>query len=234
MMFGTPLACKTGMKTKLLCPLLLAIALIPAAAHAQDEPEAASEAPPAEAEGPPAEAEATAEPEPSKAAPPAEAVAPSADEAASPKPAEPEQPPAPRPAAAPAEPSAPVSVATSSECECPAEPEQRLGRRHDGFYLRGSLGHGLMWAKFSEGLLADDRMEGHGGSFDLQMGGTLLPGFVLGGGLFISGMPHEDVRAADEPVDEDNPGSLGTIALGPFVDYYPDPESGFHFGIEGS
>ena len=119
----------------------------------------------------------------------------------------------------------------TAEAEKPPEPKPkpRTGRVHDGFYLRGSIGHGWMGTKFSEGLLTDRRFGGECGAFDLQLGGSPSPGFVLGGGLFVTGMQHDDVRRFGD-AEGDEPGTVGMIAIGPFIDYFPDPKGGFHVG----
>ena len=115
--------------------------------------------------------------------------------------------------------------------EKPAPAEKTTRRLHDGFYLRGSLGQGWFGSKFTDGLLADSTIAGAGGAFDLQLGGTPARGLVLGGGLFLNGMDHEDVRPPDTSrYTYDGPGSVGFVAVGPFIDYFPDPKEGFHFG----
>ncbi len=115
--------------------------------------------------------------------------------------------------------------------EKPAPVEKTTRRLHDGFYLRTSLGHGWFGTKFTDGLLEDSTIGGDGGAFDLQLGGTPARGFVVGGGLFLNGMDHEDVRpVGTSRYDYDGPGSIGLLAVGPFVDYFPDPKGGFHVG----
>lgn len=115
--------------------------------------------------------------------------------------------------------------------EEPSRPAEKVSRRvHDRLYLRASLGPGYMKTTFSEGLLASKELSGGAGAFDLQLGGTPAKGLVVGGGLFMSSLEHEDARPVAMALDESNPGSVGVVALGPFIDYYPDPKEGLHFG----
>ncbi len=115
--------------------------------------------------------------------------------------------------------------------EEPAPLEKTTRRLHDGFYLRGSIGNGWFGSKFSSGLLDDATVGGGSGVLDVQLGGTPARGLVIGGGLFLTGMEHEDVRPPNVPSARgDDPGAIGLVAVGPFIDYFPDPKEGFHFG----
>jgi hypothetical protein len=230
MRVGMPLASGAFVRTFVLAFAILSLTVVPAFARAQvdsedalEESEATSdevtpdEATPAEEE--PAEAGASTEvsgsPEPQA----------TRAEASEPEPAPP--PPATKKVAEVKIYADSVTVVTSP---APPEVEKPAGRLHDGFYLRGSLGPGWLWTSFSDGLLAGGTIRGNGGGGDIQLGGTFTPGLVVGGGLFLTGMEHEDVRPAGEAVDDYDPGNVGMVAIGPFVDYFPDPKRGLHFG----
>ena len=116
------------------------------------------------------------------------------------------------------------------ETTAPSAPPSTSRRVHDRFYLRGSIGVGHMAVRFTPDLLEDDRVHGRSSSFDLQLGGTPTRGLVVGGGLFLQSMRHDDLEATGASPDDDSPGEVSLFALGPFVDFYPDPQQGFHFG----
>jgi hypothetical protein len=232
MRVGTPFALcpSTKMRITFIPSIILSFALVPTLGHAQVESEAAPDPPASsaseEATETGAPAEATEPPEPAAAEPePAEPVAAAPEEPD--KPNKPEPSPA-APATAPATIQTDAVVAPQPEAPPPA-PEP-AGHMHDGFYLRGSIGPGLLWTRFTNGILDEENISGRGGAFDLQLGGTPSPGLVVGGGLFFGGMEHEAVRPPGAAAEDGDPGSVGLMAIGPFVDYYPDPKGGLHFG----
>jgi len=227
---GTPLAPGGGVRILPISSAIFIVLLCPALAHAQSDWDDGSE----DAEvGADEEQEAADESaadvpdEPQSEAAGTEAPVPKARESEVPPP-----PPPPKGAKATKVEADTVIILQGqgeSAAEQPPKPKPRPGRVHDGFYLRGSIGHGWMGTKFSEGLLAERRLGGQSGAFDIQLGGSPSPGLALGGGLFISGMEHEDVRRFGDTEGGD-PGTVGMLAVGPFIDYFPDPKGGFHFG----
>ncbi len=83
---------------------------------------------------------------------------------------------------------------------------------HDGFYLRetASLGYATI---VSTGSVSPSRS---GGTFSVSgaIGGTLAPGFVVGGILGVS-----------------LAGAFQSPHLGPFIDWYPTAAGGWHTGL---
>ena len=139
--------------------------------------------------------------------------------------------PQPAPPATQGEAKAEADTGIVLKTEEPPPLEKTSRRVHDGLYIRTSLGQGWFTAKFTEGLLDDATVGGRGGAIDLQLGGTPASGLVVGGGLFLDGMDHHDLRPFGVSADEyDGSGTVGLVALGPFVDYFPDPKRGLHFG----
>jgi len=62
-----------------------------------------------------------------------------------------------------------------------------------------------------------------GVSAELLAGGSLFRGAALGGALLLDLAPSMDLGSGTNA-------PLGILLLGPFVDAFPDPESGWHFG----
>lgn len=108
-----------------------------------------------------------------------------------------------------------------------AEPGVHL---HDGFYMRISLGaNGLRSTVESD--RANDpekKVSGGGLAFDFLLGGSPMPGLVIGGALLIDTAPNPTVKADGDEIDSDFEASYGFF--GPFIDGYFDPEGGFHVG----
>ncbi|MGC4092879.1 MAG: hypothetical protein QM756_34340 [Polyangiaceae bacterium] len=111
--------------------------------------------------------------------------------------------------------------------------------RHDGFYLRLGLGGGFFagriaytWVENGE---RTSSITSHGGgvAFEFAMGGTVAPGLVIGGGIYSSSAQHANWNIPSSLSDklatgtiEGGQGSIGL--LGVIVDYYPNPQQGFH------
>lgn len=172
---------------------------------------------------------------------------PGAAPAPAPYPAPPEQAP---PAAA--QPTAPVPVETAPAGAPPGPPPQqqeptiyvaqpplpplypRTRLRHDGFYLRlnGGFGYGSTTAT-SDGSSAEYNL--HGGTYglDVLIGGTPGTGLVVGGGLFLQGYIDPGTSREGESfvnlAKRDSDG-VGLVMIGPFIDVFPNPYGGFHFG----
>ena len=107
-----------------------------------------------------------------------------------------------------------------------AEPET-----HDGFQFRGTLGGGYLHDSESlEGTPVDFErsVSGAAALVELYLGGTPVPGLVLGG--FLSGMsaPNPKAKFNGASVGSDDDATLGLGSIGPYVDYYPDVQGGLH------
>jgi len=69
---------------------------------------------------------------------------------------------------------------------------------------------------------------GGGLALDLMLGGTLSPGFVLGGSLFITTASKPNIEGPEVSGEID--GSLGSVMLLLFADVFPDPKGGLNVG----
>ncbi|MDF3071894.1 MAG: hypothetical protein K0R38_7495 [Polyangiaceae bacterium] len=100
---------------------------------------------------------------------------------------------------------------------------------HDGFYLRVAAGIGGGHASISSD--EGGRNFGVGGAglaLNLWMGGTPWRGIALGGLASWQGMSDGDTVVEGQ---ETGLGANGSVLLvGPFVDAFPDPLRGLHFG----
>jgi hypothetical protein len=111
---------------------------------------------------------------------------------------------------------------------------------HDGFYLRLGGGIGFVSDSFeSEAvpLLGDIEGTITGGAAvgELAIGGAVAPGVILGGGFYGHTLPSptaEDVEAGPVTIEEIEFESGNFVLLGPFIDYYFNPERGLH--LQGS
>jgi hypothetical protein len=123
-------------------------------------------------------------------------------------------------------------------------PVDRSIQRHDGFYLRIGFGVSHFTSTFrssatqsSTAPTIDGTGTGTSAALDFAIGGTVLPGLVIGGGIF------EDVSqkmwSRDVTVDGQSwlregwvlEYRLTALMLGPFVDWYFDDEQGFHVQV---
>lgn len=109
--------------------------------------------------------------------------------------------------------------------------------RHDGFYFRFGIGAGYGRAKTTGTLGSTDltaHYSGAGPAYELLFGGTVARGFVVGGGFL--GQDISDPSTTIESNDPSVPstlnvsGALGVLALGPFIDWFPDDTGGAHVG----
>jgi len=99
-------------------------------------------------------------------------------------------------------------------------------RRHDGFYLRlegGGLGFDTAQAHASPSLA---HLDGTSKQGFILIGGTPLPGLVLGGGLRQGTSHGTFVHGRDDGFRFD----AFTPGVGAFVDWYPSPTRGWHLG----
>lgn len=103
---------------------------------------------------------------------------------------------------------------------------------HDGFYMR--LGFGLGWGRVTSEI-GDLEVEysGSGWLLDMLFGGTIANTVVIGGGFLLHEISDPDVNVTSGEVDVavgEASGGLGVGTLGPFIDIFPDPNGGGHFG----
>jgi hypothetical protein len=113
----------------------------------------------------------------------------------------------------------------------PAPPRAARGvHLHDDFYLRLALGLGFSGALVSSNSksLGDYSFAGGGGAADVWVGGTPTPGLALGAALSVLGLNSAARRVDGNKISGDVSGTTGLIGF--FVDGFPDPERGFHFG----
>jgi hypothetical protein len=107
-------------------------------------------------------------------------------------------------------------------------------RFHDRFYLRLSLGGGTMG---TSGNLDPDNgvtFETRGGcvAFDVAIGGTPAPGFVIGGdyAFQMAFRPHFKTSSSSFSFEDDASANTVFGLFGFFVDWFPEPRGGFHVG----
>jgi hypothetical protein len=105
------------------------------------------------------------------------------------------------------------------------ESEKPDGRTHDGFYLRLALGAGTGTTEFGDAPGELSYAIETTGWLDVMMGGTPGPGLAVGGGMWMGGFDTSEWRG-----ENSDRGTVAIFAMGPFVDYFPDPREGFHFG----
>ncbi|HWA71183.1 MAG TPA: hypothetical protein VG937_02555 [Polyangiaceae bacterium] len=113
------------------------------------------------------------------------------------------------------------------ETQLPAGTPQP-GFVHDGFYLRVGLGGGYGKTSVQTDRVSqpDVSLHGFGAAFDAWFGWTLAPGLVLGPALSVSSQ-----RASSVAVGEQKSSGVATHALlGAFLDAFPNPHQGQHFG----
>lgn len=99
-------------------------------------------------------------------------------------------------------------------------------RTHDGFYLGLEGGFGYLNSSMKGGGY-EASLSGVTMASSLWLGGTLGP-VVIGGGFMYDSAFSPKGTQGGQTVNLTNV-SLHLIALGPFVDIYPDPNSGLHF-----
>ncbi|HEY3665107.1 MAG TPA: hypothetical protein VGL19_03865 [Polyangiaceae bacterium] len=202
------------------------------APHAVAAPMAAASAP-----GPVSPFTGQAQPAPALPPPPPPAAAPTASPDRLPLPPPPPPRAATGPAAAPEPAATPPAVESAPVrpgapgSDLPAPPRAARGvHLHDSFYLRmglGLAGSGALVSSDSKSL-GDYSFAGAGGTADLWIGGTPTPGLAMGAALSVLGLNSQSRSVDGKKISGDVSGSTGL--LGFFVDGFPDPERGFHFG----
>lgn len=100
---------------------------------------------------------------------------------------------------------------------------------HDGFYLRLAAGIGGGHASISNDSGGPNfGMGGAGLALNLWIGGTPWRGIALGG--MASGQVINDGNTVVEGRETQLGSGGGLFMVGPFVDVFPDPLRGLHFG----
>ena len=125
-----------------------------------------------------------------------------------------------------------AGVVVAAVCVLPAVCHaQSVPYTHEGFYLQMTLGGGYLGTSAS----ADgEALSLHGGAINgsLWIGGSLAPGFVLGGGtsssIAIRPKVKETVNGQVLDVGNVNAG-LQLNMIGLVSDFYPNPTKGLHF-----
>ncbi|MEZ4220962.1 MAG: autotransporter domain-containing protein [Polyangiaceae bacterium] len=108
----------------------------------------------------------------------------------------------------------------------PAAPPSDV-HNHDGFYLNLGLNFGysmVSWSVDGAGSLDQD-LSGLSSGFDLLIGGTPVPGLVIGGGLI--GVRTSDPKIKTGSVETTADGTMLLAGLSLFGQYYFDPAEGF-------
>lgn len=116
--------------------------------------------------------------------------------------------------------------------------------RHGGFYLAVDGGVGYLSA-WGTGPLGSASISGESQVADLALGGTIAPGLVLGGlargwttsGTFKGGptitattMYFQNGTRTTNNITLSGNARATSVELGAFLDWYPDPEKGWHVG----
>lgn len=100
---------------------------------------------------------------------------------------------------------------------------------HDGFYLRFgvAVGYSWGWGEVRSGPNAGQDLRRRGGALllELQAGGTVLPGLVVGAHLGLGG-GDANKTVDGEQVPDDIDASLGTLGI--FATFYPVPVRGLY------
>jgi hypothetical protein len=120
-------------------------------------------------------------------------------------------------------------------------------RYHDSFYLRMTMGAGYVGAHqtfeplanvaSSPGFPTIPLVQTELGitswttSFDIMAGGTPVPGLVVGGAFIFNAGPQPTVTVGDTSVTSNSSFVFWLPAM--FIDVYPNPNQGFHFGAIG-
>jgi hypothetical protein len=110
-------------------------------------------------------------------------------------------------------------------------PTQRAGYHvHDGFYLRlaAGVGGGHTSVSTDRNSVPNFGVGGPGLALNLWIGGTPWRGVALGGLLSYQGLNDGDTVVEGEKTGAG--ANSNAWLLGPFIDVFPDPMRGLHFG----
>ncbi len=124
-------------------------------------------------------------------------------------------------------------VAAAAGCLPAVCRAQSVAHEHEGFYLQMTFGGGYLTtsAKIEE---RESSIYGGAINGSIWIGGSLVPGFVLGGGLLgaVAIAPSQKFKLNGQTVDTRSSGtdtSLQLQMIGLVGDYYPNPSKGLHF-----
>jgi hypothetical protein len=95
---------------------------------------------------------------------------------------------------------------------------------HEGFQFRGAIGGGYLSDSESP---SKATISGGAGGFELYAGGFVIPGVSVGGFLGGLSAPGPSVSLNGQTSNASN-ASLTDVWLGPYLDWYPDAQGGFH------
>jgi len=110
-------------------------------------------------------------------------------------------------------------------------------RTHDGFFLRLGLNLGPAFVTESYEVNGqsggeDLKISGFSTGFDVLLGGTPVPGLVIGGGLLGVATSNPTLKQGDVEVEAD--GTMLLAGAAAFVNYHFDPTQGFNLqGLVG-
>ena len=109
---------------------------------------------------------------------------------------------------------------------------QSLPHRHDGFYLQMTVGAGYLSSSADFGAI-HSRIYGGALAGSLWMGGSVMPGFALGGGLIgdIAFAPSQKLSGGgmSSTTRAGTDQALQLQMIGLVTDIYPNPKQGLHF-----
>jgi hypothetical protein len=101
-------------------------------------------------------------------------------------------------------------------------------KTHDGFYMQ--IQSGLGYYKASADIGGNDQSySGLTFASSFLLGGSLVPGLVLGGGLLADYAPSPTYKVNGEERSNTPDFKQYVFGIGPFVDFYPNPNDGLHF-----
>jgi hypothetical protein len=124
------------------------------------------------------------------------------------------------------------AVPSAKTPQLPAASEQRPTAKHDGLYLRASLGFGYIGV-WGDGPLGAASVSGAGSSFGLALGGSIVSGLPIAATVRVTGVTARFVGgpSAISTVNAANPDAdTGFVELGVLMDWYPLPKGGWHGG----
>lgn len=123
------------------------------------------------------------------------------------------------------------ALVTTPPAPCP--PDDSGAYQHDGFFLRSAPGLALFRAIVTGSVQAPRRtsVDGVGASSSLELGGTPSRGLVVGGSVWTARLDPVFVEDGKRVSSDDDSVKLTELRVGPFVDFYPRPQRGFHASV---
>jgi outer membrane autotransporter protein len=114
------------------------------------------------------------------------------------------------------------AVGTLCTAEANAAP-----RTHDGFHLNMNAGIGYVSASAEQAGFKEN-MSGVSFPTGILIGGSVIPGLVIGGNLFwhVTPSPSYSLNGNSQTLSDV---SMWLVGIGPYVDFYPNPAEGLHF-----